>query len=74
MSELNEAIDETIAGIEISLGQDGTYWEPLHASIRVLNLVRDLGPNLVGLSNEDFESMLLKAIKGFTNGTTICNH
>ncbi|ARV76699.1 hypothetical protein PHABIO_68 [Pseudomonas phage Phabio] len=66
MTELKTAIDETITGIQISLGLDEAYWEPLEASIRVLNLVRDLGPNLVGLSEEDFESMLLKAIKGTT--------
>lgn len=74
MSELNEAIDETIAGIEVSLKKKGAHWQPLHASIRVLNLLRELGPNLVGLSNEDFECMLLKAIRGFTNDTTVCNH
>ena len=66
MTDLNNVIDETIAGIENSLGLDEAYWEPLYASIRVLNLVRNLGPNLVGLSEEDFESMLLKAIKGTT--------
>lgn len=66
MTDLNTAIDETIAGVEISLGLDDAYWEPLNASIRVLNFVRDLSPNLVGLSEEDFESMLLKAIKGTT--------
>lgn len=62
MSELKDKIDRVIEGIEIGLGLDECSWSAIESATRVLKLVHELGPNLVGLSEEDFEAMVLKAL------------
>lgn len=62
--ELGERLDEVITGIELGLGMDDCYWSAIEEAVRVLKVVKGLQGNIVGLSDEDFESMILKAIKG----------
>lgn len=69
MSQMRHKLDAVIEGIEIGLGSDDCLWSAIESASRVLKLVKELGPNLVGLSEEDFESMVIKAINGETTCT-----
>lgn len=64
MSNFKETIDDTIEGLRIGMVSNEAHWGSIEGSIRVLEFVRDLGPNLVGLDQDDFEGLVLKAIKG----------
>ncbi|ABY62918.1 hypothetical protein ST201phi2-1p085 [Pseudomonas phage 201phi2-1] len=67
MKTFEEQINDLIEGIKIGYGSDDTHWGSIEATVRVLEFVRTLGPDLVGLSEEDFEGLILKAIKGDIN-------
>lgn len=62
MNKMKDKIDSVIDGIGIGLGLDDCSWSAIESATNLLKLVRELGPNLVGLSEEDFEAMVLKAL------------
>lgn len=66
MTELKTEIEKIIYGLDATISASGIDVSSINSAIRVMEWLSGLGPNLVGLSEEDFESMLLKAIKGVT--------
>ena len=59
---MEDKINDIISGLEIGLGLDGASWSSIESAVKILKYVRDLGPDLVGLSEDDFHGALLKVI------------
>ena len=57
LDKIIDALDDAQSGM-------GTSREHLNAAIRVLEVLKSLQGNIVGISDEDFEVMITKAIAG----------
>lgn len=56
MNQIINGLDDALCGCGVSIAE-------LEAAVAVIEKIKDLSPNLVGLSQEDFEGILLKAIR-----------
>lgn len=63
---MEKQIDKLINDLDDILCGCGINANSVNAVIRVLGLIKELRDNVVGLSDEDFESMITKAINDET--------
>ncbi len=61
---MEKELDRIIEGIEIGLGIDDCSWSSIESAVRVLKVIKGLQSNVVGISDDEFEAMILEAIKG----------
>lgn len=61
---MQKELDTLIEHLDDTLCELGVNANSINSTIRILEVIKGLRGNIVGLSDEDFESMILGAIKG----------